>query len=242
MMFDVLVAEMRTAKGRRMEMGGAALGCRLLLASVAVFALAPQVVAAPDDGGDIFAPAAGAIVRAGDVVKISWTHVPTDVDEFELLLSVDGGRTFPLRLTEMLDPELTSYSWRVPNLPTDAACLRLRVGEDDDEVMLRPGPVFELASDSKAPIGRITFQYGEWWPTEGIAVEPHDVEVEPWWSDQEPRGDGSVATAAFPPQRPDVGALQTATSVGDSNAFSRRPRPAVFLREGRAATSFPKRE
>jgi len=99
-----------------------------------------------------------------------------------------AGGPFPLRLTEMLDPELTSYSWRVPNLPTDAACLRLRVGEDDDEVMLRPGPVFELASDSKAPIGRITFQYGEWWPTEGIAVEPHDVEVEPWWSDQEPRG------------------------------------------------------
>jgi hypothetical protein len=241
-MSNVFVMGIRTAKGSWIEAGVAVLCRRLLLTSVAVFALALQVVAAPNNGGDICAPAAGTIVRAGDVVEVSWTPVPADVEEFELLLSLDGGRTFPLRLTAMLDPGLTSYSWRVPNLPAGAACLRLRVGVDEREEMLRPGPLFQVVGDDGAPGGRITFQSGEWWPTEGIAAEPHDVEVEPWWSDQEPRGDGSVATAAFPPQRPDVGALQTATSVGDSNAFSRRPRPAVLLREDRAATSFPKRE
>jgi len=34
-------------------------------------------------------------------------------------------------------PGLTSYSWRVPNLPAGAACLRLRVGVDEREEMLR---------------------------------------------------------------------------------------------------------
>ena len=242
MMSDVFVKCTRTAKGLGMEAGVAVLRRRFPLALVAVLALGPKVAATADVGGEILAPTAGTILRAGDFVEVSWTPVPADVEEFELLLSLDGGRTFPLRLTAMLDPKLTSYSWRVPNLPAGAARLRLRAGDGEREEMLSPGPPFEVLGDDRAPAGRITFQSGEWWPTEGVAAEPHDVEVEPWWLDQEPRRHGPVALVAFPPQRPDLGALQTMTSVGDSNAFSGRPSPAVLLREDRAATSFPKRE
>jgi hypothetical protein len=224
------------------RMREAALGSGLLLASIVVLATAPRVTLALQGGGEILTPAAGGTVRAGDVVEISWTRVPADVDEFEILLSVDGGKTFSLRLTSMMDPTATSYSWRVPNLPTGAACLRLRVGIDEREELLRPGSPFSVLGDTEAPTGRITFQGGEWWTTEGVADEPHEVGAEPWWSDPEPHRDGSLAGAAFPPQRPDMGALQTATLVGDNDALSKCPRPAVLLCEDRAATSFPKRE
>jgi hypothetical protein len=208
---------------------------------VVLLASVPHVAAAPDGGGEILAPEAGAVVRAGEVVRVTWAPVPPDVEEFELLLSLDGGKTFQLRLTAMLDPRLTSYSWRVPNLPTGAARLRLRVGVDGREKMLQPGPPFRLFGDASVPIGRITFQDGEWWPTEGVAVEPHDVEIGPGWSDEEPRVDGAV-TAAFPPQRQNVSAPQAVTSAGDNNLLSRRSCPQVPARDDRAATSFPKRE
>jgi hypothetical protein len=236
----VFVKAITTDGGSRSTAGAAALGARLLLAAAAVLAFAPPLAA--ESGGDILAPAAGAVVRAGDVVEVRWTPVPPDVEEFELLLSVDGGKSFPLRLTEMLDPRLTSYSWRVPNVPTGAARIVLRVGEDDREAMLRPGPAFEVLGDAEAPPGKFTFRGGEWWTTEGIAVEPREVEIEPSWSDQEPRRDRSAAAVGFPPPRPDVGTLQTAASVGHGDALSKRSSPAVHPRQDGAATSFPKRE
>jgi hypothetical protein len=115
------------------------------------------------------------------------------------------------------------------------------VGVDGHEKMLPPGPLFQLFGDVSVPIERITFQGGEWWPTEGVAVEPHDVEIEPGWSDEEPRGDGAVTAASAPP-RPDVSAPQAVTSAGNNNLLSRRSCPPAPLREDRAATSFPKRE
>lgn len=241
-MADVFVKCVTRADEPRPDVRLAALAGRFVLALVAVLALAPNLAAEGDQGGEILAPTAGTVVRAGDVVEVRWTPVPPDVEEFELLLSVDGGRTFSLRLTAMLDPRVTSYSWHVPNVPTGAARIVLRVGENDREEVLRPGPAFELLGDAEAPPGRFTFRSGEWWTTEGIAVEPREVEIEPSWSDQEPRRDGSAAAVGFPPPRPDVGTLQTVASVGHSDALSKRSSPAVHPRQDGAATSFPKRE
>lgn len=211
------------------------------LALVAVLAFASPAAAERNAGGELLLPAAGAVVRGGEVVKVTWAPVPPDVEEFELLLSLDGGKTFQLRLTAMLDPRLTSYIWHVPNLPTGAACLRLRVGVDGHEEMLQPGPSFRLLANASVPVERITFQDGEWWPTEGVAVGPHEVEIEPAWSDEEPRGDGAV-TAAPPPQRPEVSAAQAVTSADHHNLLSNRSCPPAPVRKDRAATSFPKRE
>ncbi len=241
-MADVFVKCVTSADGPRPDASPALLGGRLLLALVAIVALAPNLAAEGDQGGEILAPASGAAVRAGDVVEVRWTPVAPGVEEFELLLSVDGGRTFPLRLTEMLDPRVTSFSWRVPNVPTGAARIVLRVGVDDREEMLRSGPAFEVLGDAEAPPGKFTFRGGEWWTTGGIAVEPREVEIEPSWSDQEPRRDGSAAAVGFPPPRPDAGTLQTVASVSRGGAPSRRSCPAVHPREDGAATSFPKRE
>ena len=193
-----------------------------ILALAITVAVAPHALAARQSAGEILTPAPGAKIRAGDVVKISWTHVPAGVDEFELLLSIDGGRTFPLRLTEMLDPDLTSYAWRVPNLPTGAACLRLRVGEEDEEILLRPGPLFELAGDASAATGRITFKAGEWWPTDTIAIVPREVDLEPAISEPEPREDEQLTAVAVPTQRSAADSPEPEAPLGPDDATPRR--------------------
>ncbi len=217
-------------------------GAVLCAAVAALLALVPATAAAEVVGGRIVEPAAGTIVRAGDTVQVRWTPLPAEVEEFELLLSIDGGKSFPLRLTVSMDPDLRSYTWRVPNLPAGAACLKLRVGVAGHEVELGPGPRFELAGDSGSPTGKITFHAGEWWTTEGVAVQPREIGVEPWWSDAEPRLDDLSAAAVVPPQRQQPGAPRTAASLGDGSAVSRIPCPVTAPREALAAASFPKRE
>jgi hypothetical protein len=48
--------------------------------------------------------------------------------EMEVWLSLDGGRTFPMCITPILNPKTTSVDWTVPNTPTNAAVLDIRFG------------------------------------------------------------------------------------------------------------------
>jgi len=165
-----------------------------------------------------------------------------DVDEFELLLSIDGGRTFPLRLTGMLDPCSTSYAWRVPNLPTAAACLRMRAGEEREEVLLRSGPLFELAGDTRATTGKFTFQSGEWWPTESVAIAPREVEVGPSISEPEPPEDVRLTAVTVPSQRANTRLVETAIPIGGTGARTLRASAADTPREDPAAATYPQPE
>jgi len=67
----------------------------------------------------------------GQVVRIEWTAVFPNVDltmcETEILLSVDGGRTFTY-VTSQRNPEIQYYDWLVPRSPTNAAVLDIRFG------------------------------------------------------------------------------------------------------------------
>ncbi len=227
---------------RATSRGGAGrIGQRARVLAVAL-AVTARLAAGYGAGGRLVAPAAGAALRAGEVVTVRWTPVDRGVDEFELLLSLDGGLTFPLRLTEMLDPRSTSYAWRVPNLPGGAARLRLRVGVDERELLLPPGPEFTVAGDAAAPTERLTYRRGEWWPTAGVASDPRAVGVEPRWTEGGAGGEGAVAAAAVPPQPPDLGAVQAATPAGRDGPRAGRERPASSVSGLPASLSFPKRE
>jgi hypothetical protein len=46
----------------------------------------------------------------------------------EVYLSLDGGRTFPFRITPQLDPRASFFYWIVPNTPTSTAVLDIRFG------------------------------------------------------------------------------------------------------------------
>lgn len=87
----------------------------------------------------------------------------SDVKEMELVLSLDGGVTYPLRLTGELDPRTRHVGWRVPALPTKKAVLALRAGDDegDEQIVLRSA-VFTIQDDPSAPLEDIRFAHGEW--------------------------------------------------------------------------------
>lgn len=79
----------------------------------------------------VISPKAGEVLIPGQVVRIEWTAVFPDVDltmcEAEILLSIDGGRTF-MSITDIRDPTVQHFNWTVPKLPTRAAVLDIRFG------------------------------------------------------------------------------------------------------------------
>lgn len=81
----------------------------------------------------LLVPGPGDSLRAGTEVTIRWDATLSRcarsfLGEQEINLSVDGGRTFPYRITPRLSYGERTYTWRVPNLPTDEAVLDLRYG------------------------------------------------------------------------------------------------------------------
>lgn len=154
-----------------------------LLAVVVALCAAVPAARASTEWGRILAPRSETVL-AGTTTEIRWTSLPEDIDEFELLLSLDDGRSFTVRLTPQLDPGVGTYVWRVPNLPASRARLRLRVGRDGREVEGPPGNAFAIARDSRLPGSGLEHRAGEWWPVAAsqavatwIASDPEGVET-----------------------------------------------------------------
>jgi hypothetical protein len=113
---------------------------RLVLALLALtVALAPQTPKSAFSrpyqkkyGAKLISPRLGEVLVPGQVVRIQWTANFPDVDltmcETELLLSLDGGRTIYMLLTEQRNPKVQYFDWTVPNAPTNAAVLDIRFG------------------------------------------------------------------------------------------------------------------
>jgi hypothetical protein len=113
---------------------------QLILALIAVtFALAPQSPQTACAQADkeryrahLISPRPGQVLVPGQVVRVAWTADFPDVDltmcETEVLLSLDGGRTIYMLLTEQRDPKARYFDWTVPNAPTNAAVLDIRFG------------------------------------------------------------------------------------------------------------------
>ena len=84
-------------------------------------------------GARLISPRAGQVLIPGQVVRIEWTADFPDVDltmcETEILLSLDGGRTIYMMLTEQRNPTVHYFDWTVPSTPpTNAAVLNIRFG------------------------------------------------------------------------------------------------------------------
>jgi hypothetical protein len=113
---------------------------RLILALLAlIFALAPQLPRTAFAQADkkkysakLISPRAGQVLNPGQVVRIEWTADFPDVDltmcETEILLSLDGGKTIYMLLTEQRNPTVHYFDWTVPSTPTNAAVLDVRFG------------------------------------------------------------------------------------------------------------------
>lgn len=113
---------------------------RLILALVAlIFAFAPQsprtALAQPTRqkySATLISPRPGDVLVPGQVVRIQWTanfpNVDLNMCETEVLLSLDGGRTIYMMLTEQRNPKIQYFDWTVPNTPTNEAVLDIRFG------------------------------------------------------------------------------------------------------------------
>jgi len=102
---------------------------------------------------------AAGLLRGGQTVVVHW-EARHSIEECELLLSIDGGRTFELRISPELEGDRSHYAWRVPNLSAHDARIRLRARVRGHEV---EGPVsgrMRIVSDTERPRERWLFREG----------------------------------------------------------------------------------
>jgi hypothetical protein len=118
---------------------------RLLFAALLAFGLTAPAAAAPpaEPPVRLLAPADGTVLAAGSLATLDWTPSPELAnraqegkawEEWEAFLSLDGGATYPVRITPHLDRELRRVTFRVPSFPTRDGRLLLRMGDERREL------------------------------------------------------------------------------------------------------------
>jgi hypothetical protein len=109
------------------------------------------------------------------MVEASWSSKPGKLfDEGELVLSLDGGRTFSVRVSAEIEPGETRVEWRVPDLVAAHARLALRFGREGDAETERIELVsaeFAIVADA-APDERLFRVGSEWRTREALATAP----------------------------------------------------------------------
>lgn len=126
--------------GRRIALG--LLLPLLLLAGALPLTAAPRArLLAPEDGAELV---------AGSFAVVQWEEAPPGAEEWEAFLSLDGGRTYPLRVTPHLDLSIRRFVFQVPPLPTRAARVLLRFGDERREVEVETPQRFSIAAGSAA--------------------------------------------------------------------------------------------
>jgi hypothetical protein len=193
--------------------------CRAaVVLSALLFAVCAAPISAQVNGASMQSPAAGQSLAPGSVVEVRWGSLCAagmKADEAELVLSVDGGATFPIRVSHELSPCETRYLWRVPVLATGRARLGVRTGHEgfgETERIALVGGEFRILSDLDGRVQQLYRRVAEWWTPEPAILTAQDL-LDRTMSPERghlSRSDDS-ADAAAPPETPVFGpALATA--------------------------------
>lgn len=126
----------------------------------------PPVPGAPAPAIELLAPRDGENWVSGEIAEVAWRTTDEGwlarIEEWEAFLSVDGGRSWPVRLTPHLDRGLGRYRFIVPNLPSEQARLLLRFGDERREVEVAPGAHFAIQAGFSPDLAvRYVFAAGE---------------------------------------------------------------------------------
>ena len=197
-----------------------------------------------------WSPSRSDLLAAGSSVLVTWSLGPghdSSFDEMELILSLDGGRTFPVRVTRDLGPETRSLTWRVPALPTRHARLALRTGaggESAGETIRLVSEEFAIESDGASPLEPTVAVGGEWRTREALEAGETEAPRHP----QELNGEDAVFRAT--PDLPDaaaprpwpVAAADTTGCAAVLELAPRPPKPLLRLCLSRIPTGAPRRE
>jgi hypothetical protein len=141
-------------------------------------------------------------VAAGSILELRWSRPADGVEEVEVLLSVDGGHTYPIRVTPSLGSGEVAWRWRLPDVPCAEARLRVRALVGGLETPGPPTPPFRITASADASPGSDFLVEGFWWRGGGA-----------------PRGAG--ASALLPPEpvfSDGAAAVDEATSMPDAGS------------------------
>ena len=159
-------------------MRGQMLCRKRLWGAAALLAAAATSVPAFAEAGSFAASPAGDRVRAGEIVPLSWTLDASEMgdrDEMELVLSLDDGATFPIRVVARLEAADGGVRWRVPALPTEHARLALRAGDDgaaDSEENVAVSEPFAIDASRFGTLERLYAVAGEWRTRDALEGAP----------------------------------------------------------------------
>src|ERR1700720_1181761 len=131
------------------------------------FAIGLAAAASAAGGPVVFTPFGGdRTLYAEEIVEVQWTGTPWGVEEMELLLSLDGGRHFGVRVTPDLDAARRSYVWRVPPFPSGDARLAVRVNLEGREILAGVSESFKIAAGApRSYLWPMRIHGGELWVT-----------------------------------------------------------------------------
>ncbi|RMH29396.1 MAG: hypothetical protein D6692_04320 [Planctomycetota bacterium] len=100
----------------------------------------------------------------GDLIQTDWLFDDTDVTTADLLLSTDGGQTFPITLATGFDGTSGSYYWQMPDIATTDARLRLvlhdaqgNTASDDSDASFTILGTPPCTADLAEPFGALNF-------------------------------------------------------------------------------------
>ena len=146
--------------------------------AAALLAAALTTVPAFAEAGSFAASPAGDRVRAGEILPLSWTLDASgmaDRDEMELVLSLDDGATFPIRVVARLAAADGAVRWRVPALPTEHARLALRAGDEgaaETEEIVAVSGRFAIATSRFETLERLYPVADEWRTRDALEGAP----------------------------------------------------------------------
>ncbi len=155
--------------------------CRLAaaVAAIGVLASAPALAEVR-----FLSPGSGEALSPGTIVEVRWTSLcgaarEGRLDESELVLSLDGGRTFPVRVSPELRACASRFLWKVPALPADHARLALRAGaeeRDETEAIEVLTSDFRILPDPDGRVEELRRRTAEMWtPFDPSALTAEDL-------------------------------------------------------------------
>jgi hypothetical protein len=173
----------------------------------------------------LVAPESGATLVGGSMALLAWApgagfpRLP-DVQEWEAFLSLDGGATYPVRITPHLDQDLRRIRFQVPPFATADARILLRFGDERRETAVELPERFAIAAP---PVESPAFLFAHRAFALGEPARPGHAGVVTWVEGSR-RGGGlrQVVAAAPAGLRARLGLPETR---GESAVLSSAPAP-----------------